>query len=387
MRRQIRIIPARAGPTPVRQGARGGSADHPRSCGANMQGLAKGLGLGGSSPLVRGQPNLRQLRRATERIIPARAGPTQFIHSPQGDVTDHPRSCGANAAVGWSLMLDAGSSPLVRGQQAARRAGRHRLRIIPARAGPTRENAFIQPVHADHPRSCGANSSSFFGLFVWCGSSPLVRGQPVIPLRWFLMSRIIPARAGPTPNITLYSCDRPDHPRSCGANRMTFQKLGFCDGSSPLVRGQLLFLLRLVCVVRIIPARAGPTYRSPSRPPHPTDHPRSCGANREALPQTGYHGGSSPLVRGQQIRQRHRHPIRRIIPARAGPTVQRARKDRQRADHPRSCGANHLFLIQSLTHCGSSPLVRGQPQVRDLKRAKNRIIPARAGPTFFVGHV
>ena len=240
---------------------------------------------------------------------------------------------------------------------------------------------------ADHPRSCGANEWRRGCHVVVYGSSPLVRGQHDLLGKLRGCPRIIPARAGPTTRLLEGLRSSPDHPRSCGANVVSPTMPLRASGSSPLVRGQLLFLLRLVCVVRIIPARAGPTYRSPSRPPHPTDHPRSCGANREALPQTGYHGGSSPLVRGQQIRQRHRHPIRRIIPARAGPTVQRARKDRQRADHPRSCGANHLFLIQSLTHCGSSPLVRGQPQVRDLKRAKNRIIPARAGPTFFVGHV
>ena len=91
------------------------------------------------------------------------------------------------------------------------------------------------------------------------GSSPLVRGQLGRLTQIDETLRIIPARAGPTPNITLYSCDRPDHPRSCGANRVAGRNRGRVVGSSPLVRGQRNAVNLNALNTRIIPARAGPT--------------------------------------------------------------------------------------------------------------------------------
>ena len=52
-----------------------------------------------------------------------------------------------------------------------------------------------------------------------------------------------------------------DHPRSCGANRYLFDPMNRQYGSSPLVRGQLDFLLGFDVTMRIIPARAGPTAK------------------------------------------------------------------------------------------------------------------------------
>ena len=50
-----------------------------------------------------------------------------------------------------------------------------------------------------------------------------------------------------------------DHPRSCGAND-TAENIAFAqDGSSPLVRGQPLVFNPIADTLRIIPARAGPT--------------------------------------------------------------------------------------------------------------------------------
>ena len=214
------------------------------------------------------------------RIIPARAGPTRSTGKTPWVSSDHPRSCGANLAEEPFVISPSGSSPLVRGQLRDSWKDYAAARIIPARAGPTWSVRRCRCARPDHPRSCGANSSSFFGLFVWCGSSPLVRGQPLVfnPIADTL--RIIPARAGPTTSSRLKACQKPDHPRSCGANLLCRTCLNNCPGSSPLVRGQHDFLNGRTIVQRIIPARAGPTSSVFSSSIIFPDHPRSCGANK-----------------------------------------------------------------------------------------------------------
>ena len=152
-------------------------------------------------------------------------------------------------------------------------------------------------------------------------------------------------------------------------------------GSSPLVRGQRSFLSLAFRFVRIIPARAGPTLNIMTCPWNLTDHPRSCGANRDTVRNKPTARGSSPLVRGQPRYTLGQNQYRRIIPARAGPTPCVLFLSFLSADHPRSCGANKLYGHTFIIIPGSSPLVRGQPLVVDNDIFSKRIIPARAGPT------
>ena len=174
-----RIIPARAGPTPpvLRHGF--STPDHPRACGANESGNAHTRHRGGSSPRVRGQ--LRHPHRipAQRRIIPARAGPTFLGCGDLGEHADHPRACGANELPVGDAADTHGSSPRVRGQLACRPRQLSKIRIIPARAGPT------TGIHLRYEKKCG--------------SSPRVRGQPQRASCGYAEGRIIPARAGPTP--------------------------------------------------------------------------------------------------------------------------------------------------------------------------------------------
>ena len=131
--------------------------DHPRSCGANSFTLAFNWPITGSSPLVRGQP-YGSIRSACQvRIIPARAGPTDIGRLRTTIPADHPRSCGANLVLFCVSVWLCGSSPLVRGQLFARGKVQMAVRIIPARAGPTPFAISVASAVADHPRSCGAN--------------------------------------------------------------------------------------------------------------------------------------------------------------------------------------------------------------------------------------
>ena len=358
-----RIIPARAGPTWVITVAASVLPDHPRSCGAN-------------ATRSRACPR-------TARIIPARAGPTNPQH-PESCLEkspDHPRSCGANSGEVNGAFPDSGSSPLVRGQRCSVGPLLRLARIIPARAGPTCIIYGVSHDTPDHPRSCGANIAfphSKPGVF---GSSPLVRGQLSVEFSTQGRLRIIPARAGPTCSSILYAVTTSDHPRSCGANCPTGRHTLPAAGSSPLVRGQRAVNGALPANFRIIPARAGPTrdpfvFSLPIR-----DHPRSCGANAQPVGTYGGDNGSSPLVRGQLVDVFGKVGIFRIIPARAGPTHFFITDVRAEADHPRSCGANDVFHAGFQHVCGSSPLVRGQRCIPRRFSTRLRIIPARAGPT------
>ena len=134
-----------------------------------------------------------------------------------------------------------------------------RDRIIPARAGPTRPSSVVAFGNADHPRSCGANHSHKHLDRLSIGSSPLVRGQLVFVTGDFPVERIIPARAGPTVRSRISVQPSPDHPRSCGANRPDRRRGESMSGSSPLVRGQQSTSAQRMVPRRIIPARAGPT--------------------------------------------------------------------------------------------------------------------------------
>ena len=195
---------------------------------------------------------------------------------------------------------------------------------------------------SDHPRSCGANDTAIFTVSRAAGSSPLVRGQLVFWWPVVILLRIIPARAGPTAETLRLAPSRADHPRSCGANINTTFYPHRSYGSSPLVRGQRSPRAGSRTRCRIIPARAGPTAGRLSSACTSADHPRSCGANHEIAATPVFHLGSSPLVRGQPWRHSHTCQWRRIIPARAGPTQCRTCSETDRTDHPRSCGANIL---------------------------------------------
>ena len=172
-----------------------------------------------------------------------------------------------------------------------------------------------------------------------------------------------------------------DHPRSCGANGQSRRQCRRVRGSSPLVRGQLNASNNVQDAIRIIPARAGPTSTVPTYGDTGEDHPRSCGANAPRSMRSRSHCGSSPLVRGQRLRPVLTLVDVRIIPARAGPTHCLSCDGSDSTDHPRSCGANGSRLTCWGAVCGSSPLVRGQLIGGRLQRFHKRIIPARAGPT------
>ena len=296
---QVQIIPARAGQTLSSFLRMCWDSDHPRACGANASYGYRGGCLRGSSPRVRGKQREGAELRLSGRIIPARAGQTARRSTRRRTSPDHPRACGANAAIGGGYPRF-GSSPRVRGKQQFEVRGRLLDRIIPAR---------------------GANQLNI-QLDVWqSGSSPRVRGKLWVDVFGAFCCRIIPARAGQTHSRQPSSRRLSDHPRACGANQWAKEYQTISDGSSPRVRGKLAVEDLYVPAVRIIPARAGQTgIRAPS-PTACTDHPRACGANTWSKLTVIPPSGSSPRVRGKHVHRIRIGFLVRIIPARAGQTT------------------------------------------------------------------
>ena len=150
------------------------------------------------------------------------------------------------------------------------------------------------------------------------GSSPLARGLRLRRCRRASSTRIIPARAGFTTDISSTTTSRSDHPRSRGVYAHILVRHLTYSGSSPLARGLLIFLLTGEHAYRIIPARAGFTQCSIMKVRTYTDHPRSRGVYFEIDMLHARHPGSSPLARGLRLPGDPRQGSLRIIPARAG---------------------------------------------------------------------
>ena len=172
----------------------------------------------GSSPLTRGKPDWRRVRRVDDRLIPAQAGKTRRRRAPSSASPAHPRSRRENVAEQAAKSASTGSSPLTRGKH--RRVGTARaprgiipaprgkrgvlLRalsgpgFIPAHAGKTSQSSAHRACPRVHPRSRGENGSLFLHRHMVLGSSPLTRGKPAELQTGAGLGGLMPAHAGKT---------------------------------------------------------------------------------------------------------------------------------------------------------------------------------------------
>ena len=244
-----RIIPARAGFTNFRRFRVGRLADHPRSRGVYPAAVCPVCGGSGSSPLARGLRPRDGTKREGPRIIPARAGFTGAEPGGPAGRADHPRSRGVYGMIEADATDGVGSSPLARGLRAQDHDGGHGAGIIPARAGFTHPHHHGRYVRRDHPRSRGVYRAQRVRAY------PARRG-------------IIPARAGFTGLIVFRDSSRADHPRSRGVYGVLQTIEGNTSGSSPLARGLPTKPHWQPRTAWIIPARAGFTPRGRVRGGH-----------------------------------------------------------------------------------------------------------------------
>ncbi len=173
---------------------------HPRVCGEHESGKHPGLSHCGSSPRVRGTQRKAWIVCAAIRFIPACAGNTTLMRSPNSLAAVHPRVCGEHTWSIGELSAADGSSPRVRGTPPGINCQCCNDRFIPACAGNT-GRSHRRPAYAPvHPRVCGEHPAPRTSLDGARGSSPRVRGT-----RWRqswrrCARRFIPACAGNTPN-------------------------------------------------------------------------------------------------------------------------------------------------------------------------------------------
>ena len=292
--------------------------------------------------------------------------------------------------------------------------------IIPAHAGLTSAAAAHGLRVEDHPRGCGAHvkpssgAASRAGFPRGCrahlnfccrssglqGSPPRVRGSQYGRHQSTHAPGIIPAGAGLT-HIQQTSGRRGrDHPRGCGAHSRRSDKMGRLSGSSPRMRGSPYTPGRHPPAGSsprmrgshteaarprprrgIIPADAGLTY---TRIPHSgsvRDHPRRCGAHANGVPQDLIDQGSSPRMRGSPQLDNDAFRALRIIPADAGLTTTCTTATWTSRDHPRGCGAHSVQHHLGTSSPGSSPRVRGSHSSINCNWRSFGIIPAGAGLT------
>ena len=213
------------------------------------------------------------------------------------------------------------------------------------------------------------------------GSSPLARGLHAAGVGGGRHLRIIPARAGFTPDDPPGRRRRGDHPRSRGVYRTSISPPFCVTGSSPLARGLQTKGRLQIASIGIIPARAGFTSSTWSPTWSTWDHPRSRGVYAVEVVLGQGACGSSPLARGLLPRRRPPPGRHRIIPARAGFTHAGGRHRRRRRDHPRSRGVYRTDGRRRQGAAGSSPLARGLRCSGGALGCGGGIIPARAGFT------
>ena len=376
------IIPAHAGNTGGDEFESVFLGDHPRACGEHRLALSLPHGLEGSSPRMRGTLHGGVDALKTAGIIPAHAGNTAPCTLRPAGCRDHPRACGEHTIRFKAGSLDMGSSPRMRGTPYGTVVAKVTPRIIPAHAGNTRIVSFQFQRIWDHPRACGEHTSLPTVSFIAMGSSPRMRGTPVIIVPEAYGVGIIPAHAGNTVNCGVTCLVNGDHPRACGEHRSVDEVLDGAEGSSPRMRGTPTRWSYTLRCGRIIPAHAGNTGILFSSAPQPGDHPRACGEHGGYPVSYGEYRGSSPRMRGTLGGDRLKSHIAGIIPAHAGNTRTLRTQAGYYRDHPRACGEHRHFPYERVHNEGSSPRMRGTLSPSAVSRRLIGIIPAHAGNTY-----
>ena len=152
-------------------------------------------------------------------------------------------------------------------------------------------------------------------------------------------------------------------------------------GSPPLARGVLRAISEKHFHNRITPACAGSTYNSHCINIHHEDHPRLRGEYKSPLKVASNAGGSPPLARGVRRATSFFNARIRITPACAGSTQRSPQTGIRKRDHPRLRGEYIVLGGCKLTSIGSPPLARGIQNKHYGTHFSVGITPACAGST------
>ena len=132
---------------------------------------------------------------------------------------------------------------------------------------------------------------------------------------------------------------------------------------------------------RFIPAGAGNTASMRSWIRLRTVYPRWRGEHPAGMCRVQLDAGLSPLARGTLVRLMQGILSERFIPAGAGNTRWRRRRQILQTVYPRWRGEHCTIMGNSLPLDGLSPLARGTPPTPSWRQRSGRFIPAGAGNT------
>ena len=172
---------------------------YPRVCGGTPGGLTNPHWGHGLSPRVRGNRELNAdlLRRIGS--IPACAGEPTAAQSTFSAAEVYPRVCGGTQTRSFSISIERGLSPRVRGNLGCRGTGVLQSRSIPACAGEPRAACAPRLSNRVYPRVCGGTDLPDPLGAGYEGLSPRVRGNRRCRMRPLIILGSIPACAGEPP--------------------------------------------------------------------------------------------------------------------------------------------------------------------------------------------
>ena len=233
-----------------------------------------------------------------------------------------------------------GSSPRIRGKYDEAFDLTDAERIIPANTGKIGRRLRGFQTRRDHPREYGENMAALFSASTAGGSSPRIRGKFTPRGTRVSGLGIIPANTGKIRYWHRQGWHGWDHPREYGENKKADADSTGGVGSSPRIRGKLIWCLVVAHVFGIIPANTGKIGNPRRKCNAFRDHPREYGENA-----------------GEEFFVEYR---KGIIPANTG--KMRAAHSQQRAhgDHPREYGENPTVRSLDVAGQGSSPRIRGK---------------------------
>ena len=231
----------------------------------------------------------------------------------------------------------------------------------------------------DHPRVCGEKPERKAPRRPRLGSPPRMRGKETDSRRQCCSAGITPAYAGKRTLFCLAGRRNRDHPRVCGEKCSDHIDKGMIEGSPPRMRGKVLCICPLFCVLGITPAYAGKRTSSAKHLFLRRDHPRVCGEKIQSDIHLHPSRGSPPRMRGKEPSSYEATTSTRITPAYAGKSSGQPRRQPWRKDHPRVCGEKDMVAYAGKIWVGSPPRMRGK--VSDHISSHNHcgITPAYAG--------
>ena len=192
---------------------------------------------------------------------------------------------------------------------------------------------------------------------------------------------LIPTYAGNTSCGDEVSVFDGAHPHVCGEHFWTVKESSSTLGSSPRMRGTLRFRVDRFTVDGLIPTYAGNTRLRRRRAGRRRAHPHVCGEHFCA-PSTGWADpGSSPRMRGTPNLPSGVTESQGLIPTYAGNTCRGRGDGLLPGAHPHVCGEHTVTAGMLAEHKGSSPRMRGT-LLREAEKGSSRgLIPTYAGNT------